>query len=206
MKKILILILLLNISTATAQLLPGGGKDAYESSSKKNKQAQYFTALIFKSPKMIDLWALELGLKFGGNVSKNFAIAVEYNSIISKNIKIEIPDYPYIMPIFRMSHFGVSPEYTLPIFPMISVNGKITIGMGYSSYSTHNDVDVLSDLDGDWFGVIEPAVGFDVFTSPGISLNAQAGWRFCKGVDYQRITDEDLSGPVFILGLKAYVF
>lgn len=207
MKKIIIILLLMNFSILSAQLLPGGGRDAYEDGkNRKNSDSRYFTAIVFKSPNILDEWALEFGVKVGARITKGFSLSIDYYSLITKNLTIDIPGYPENSPIFRLSHFGITPEYSVRLFPMISASGGVFVGLGNSSYSTSANIDVLDDLEGDWFGIIEPVVGLDIFTSPSVSLFINGGWRIATGVDYKNVTDNDLSGPVFILGFKAYLF
>lgn len=205
MKPLLIIIIsILLINSAKAQLLPGGKKDKYETVRKKksNGNVRYYTGIGLRGIHAMDDWGVELSIKFGGLVTKNIALGLTYNSLFSKNL--DIPELNG--QILRMQSFALQPEYLFWLNQYFLLSIYANAGFAYVSTSGAGNIDFIDDLNGDWAFQSEQGFTFNYRMMQSLWLSLEAGYRSTIGINYNAFGDKEISGMTFGVTLKAFLF
>lgn len=185
-----------------SQLLPGDIKS--RGSNPRNKSdglaGKLYGGLVLKTVENFDNWGLDLGVSFGGMVSDKFSLGGGIYTLFTQNVRI-IPDQPYFL---RLNYGGVEPKFVFK-FGDIAIHTKLFFGLGFAGYSESVNFDILSDLDGDWILIGEPSLGISYVINESMWLTLDGGWRVTGGVDFKRISANDLNGPMISLTLKTFI-
>lgn len=202
--KIIILILLqLSVIAVSAQLLPGGKKDKFEQNKKlQNSDAIYFTGIGLSGMNALDDWGVEFNVHFGRLITSNFTIGINYHSLISKNLYI-IEDTRSIL---RMQGFALQPEYLFWLDGYFLITAYGNIGAAFVSRSNTANLDVYDDPNGDWVLTTEQGVSFNYRMLQELWFSIEAGYRSSFGVNYESFENADISGMIFGVTFKIFVF
>lgn len=83
--------------------------------------------------------------------------------------------------------------------------GGVLIGGGGADLGQGELFFDLEDT-GDSFFVLEPSLGLEINVRENVHLKLEGGYRWIRGVDLPRLTDSDLSGASFGLGVRVGQF
>lgn len=189
-----------------SQLLPGGLEEE-EYANKKTvakKESSLFADYRIASPIINGTAGLEMGVDFGSTFGGDFFMGFGMHTLLSKNIEFEI-DGEFGTPFIRMSHLGILAGYDFDLTDYLYFTPSAEFFLTHISYGTTGNVDVSTDLNGQWGLSIMPklAIGYNVGTSTWLEL--QAGYRFMSGYDFKSIKNEDLMGILIGLSIKTYI-
>ncbi|MFA7627748.1 MAG: hypothetical protein WCZ17_11970, partial [Candidatus Kapaibacterium sp.] len=134
-------------------------------------------------------------------VSDHFSIGMSLYSLITQNVRI-LPEKPYFL---RIIYGGLEPMFMFKAGDFV-FRTKVLLGMGFASYSENVNLDVLSDMNGDWIMVGEPSLGISYIADESIWIEIDAGMRATGGVDFKNIASADLNGPFIAVSLRTLIF
>lgn len=201
MNKLIVIFISFIISYGSiySQLLPG---DVKSNSVKPKKNSDdlsdlYYIGIAAKGAKSLDNWGLDAGIQIGGFLSEHFSLGGAFYYLLTHNIQI-LPDEPYFL---QLTYGGLEPKFLFK-FSHFSINTKILIGFGFSGYSQSTNFDVLSDLDGNWLFLTEPALGISINLSDKLWIDLDAGYRITSKIDSKLKKDFDLNGTIFSITLR----
>lgn len=207
MKNIIIAVLILccSVLSVSSQVLPGGIRDNFEKKKtqrKKGAAPKFYTGIGLRGINALDDWGIEFSIKAGYIPHKNFAIGASYNSILSKNLDI----IPLNGAILRMQSFALQPEFLLWIdkYFLFSIYGNA--GVAFVATNSSGNVDLVDNLNGDWIFQSEQGVKFCYRMLEELWLCFEGAYRSSFGLNYTAFSESDISGGVFGVTFKAFVF
>ena len=200
--KYIVFFIFMTVSVLYAQDYPGGYDPNAENSGDKVKKIAPYFLIDLKFPKFPDKWATELGGGAGILFKKTFALSVEYYSLLSNNIRVQVDnerDY-----VLGLGYGGLSAAYTLFPLDFIMLSAGAFGGLGRATNSYQNVLGVSNYSVDDWFftGDLRAKLGVKIFM--GLWIGATAGYRFASGLNYYNIGNKDLTGLYLSVGLFTF--
>ena len=161
-------------------------------------KGSFIAEIGLKSPKIFNNWGIELFLRSGYFFTNDFALNLEYSSLVTNNIIIVKSEKN--KPVLQMTTFGLAPEYMLSYgrYFLISLYGLI--GLGTINYANPSVFDNLPVPESDWIFLFEPSFGVNYRIYKGIWFDFGFRVRAVSGVDLDVLNNKDLSGWVIQLG------
>lgn len=206
MKVILTLTLLLISSNLFSQELPGGQYDRYE--IEKNKESSEPLGIISAKYKHIsnnDYSMNDLGLRVGVYATENLLIGAHYFYLFDQSVVFN-PESDEVKAALRFDYFGTNIDYFISTSYSLPISIGLNIGFGQMSFTNFSGAPVSRDLTGDWVTVIEPEANLYFHIIPKVLANINVGYRSVTGVEYNNISDEDLSGLSGGLGISIVLY
>ncbi len=202
MKKILLILLFLNLTSLHSQVLPGGtGKTRYNEN--ESKSGKFLFSLGLKSAKTIDNYGFEFGGKAGIMANENVFIGLGFYSLLSHNVDFNFSNFENTGTFLQLGYGGAEIEYLLPILSRTHLSFGSLIGTGTVDISASSDIDVPVGDGGDWFFIIEPYTGINFRFYESFHVGFNFSYRIISGVDFYGMSGSDISGPVFSVILKS---
>ncbi len=203
---VLIFLFLPVVYNLNAQLLPGGLEEE-EYTNKKSiakDESSMFADYRLAAPIINGTAGLEMGVDFGSIIGGDFFMGFGMHTLLSKNIEFEV-EGEFGTPFLRMSHIGVLSGYDINLSEFLYFTPSVEFFMTHISYGTTGQVDVSTDLNGQWGLSVMPklAVAYNMGGSTWLEL--QGGYRIMSGFEFKSITNEDLSGAMIGLSIKTYL-
>ena len=198
-----LIIFVINISILQSQRLPGGiEKQDYE---KKETKGSFYGGIVGKAANIFDDWGVEIGARAGIMLTNHFGIGFGFYTLITHNVDIDSPEFEDINAFLRLSYGGIEAEYYILPGKRFNISLLALVGGGIINYSNYSNVDLGLDPAGSWIFLTEPGISFNLEilkkTYIGLSLN----YRITGGVDFKKIKNSDLSGPVIGISIKSII-
>jgi hypothetical protein len=182
-----------------SQDYPGGYNFVGESEKENSKKIYPYFFLELKFPKMSETWGTEFGGGAGALFGKKFGIGVEYFSLLSNKMRVQVTDTSdYAL---GLGYGGMEFSYSFFLFDIMKISPAVMTGLARVTNSYENVLGVSNYSKDDWFFMLEPQVRIGVRLFKGVWFGFAAGWRMPFGLKYYNLGDKALSGPFFAVSV-----
>ena len=206
MKTIIILTLLLFTNNVYSQELPGGQYDRYEiERNKENSEPLGIISLKYKHISNNDYSMNDIGLRVGVYANENILVGGHYFYLFDQSIVFN-PESDDVKAALRFDYFGTNVDYFVSTSYTLPISIGLNIGFGQMTFTNFVGAPVSRDLTGDWVTVIEPELNIYFNIIPKVLANINAGYRSITGVEYNNISNADLSGLVGGFGISVVLY
>jgi hypothetical protein len=165
----------------------------------------YFLTPSVKSGNIAGSTNVITGIGAGVIFNNKFSLDGSYRFTVTENSPAgEDPAY-----YLHGRWFGLGGEYTVMPEKIIHLGFPVEVGLGEIELDVKDSFENMHMpviQDEAWFFNIEPAIALEVNVWKYIKLNFKAGYRFVSNINFRNITEKDLAGVTFSLGIKAGIF
>ena len=105
-------------------------------------------------------------------------------------------------------YYGLKFEYAIQSGKVVHVNFPVEIGAGETELDLKDsyDNDGIVPADDAWFAYLEPGVALEINLQKYVKLNFSVGYRLVSDLSYRNLTEKDLIGMTYSVGLKIGIF
>ena len=194
----------LSISIVCAQYMPGGSEAEHFDFGDTQATPGYFGAVDVKAPDLLGHTGIEIGVRFGSYLSKNFSLGVGIYSLFTKNVEFEYPGASQPLHL-RLSYGGLDADYRLRISEKFDLSWNLFTGPAEISHSSNSNID-LGTINNKWYFFLVPSQTINYYFSKTMGLQLSVGYRAFLGGDYLNFSAKKLNGTVFALSIISYIY
>lgn len=206
MKHIIILTTFLIATSIYSQELPGGQYDRYEiERNKENSDPLGIISAKYKHISNNDYSMNDIGLRVGVYATENILVGAHYFYLFDQSIVFS-PESDDVKAALRFDYFGTNIDYFISSSYTLPISVGVNIGFGQMTFTNFVGAPISRDLTGDWVTVIEPEFNMYFNIIPKVLANINVGYRSVTGVEYNNISNKDLSGLSGGLGISVVLY
>jgi hypothetical protein len=145
------------------------------------------------------------GIGAGVLFNDRIYFGINYKFIASENTpKGELDNRLYL----DQRYYGLKFEYAIQSGKVVHLNFPIELGAGETELDLKDsyDNDGIMPVDDAWFAYLEPGVAFEINLQKYVKLNFSAGYRLVSNLNFRNLTENDLMGTTYSVGLKIGIF
>jgi hypothetical protein len=144
------------------------------------------------------------GVGMGIILNNKLSLSLNYKLIVTENTPVGEADTRLYL---DQQYFGLKCEYS--IFPISPVHANFYLDSGVG----HTELDLKDAFEFDYydqtdasFGYLEPGAAIELNIWKYIRMDFGAGYRFASKVTYRSLTEKNLVGVNYFVGLKIGIF
>jgi len=165
----------------------------------------YFVSPSFQLTEISGSTAILPGIGVGVLFNDRIYFGLNYKFIASENT----PNGELDSRLFLdQRYYGLKFEYAIQSRKVVHVNFPVEIGAGETELDLKDSYenDGIVPADDAWFAYLEPGVALEINLQKYVKLNFLVGYKLVSDLSFRNLTEKDLMGMTYSVGLKIGIF